>query len=321
MKRPLVLFRADSSESIGFGHVMRCLTIAQSLLEFGCKVRVVSKKNNQFLELLAASKGIEIETIPLDADEQAELRHLNLSDADFLVIDGYDFEASFFESLEIPYCLLDDNGQFCPENAALILNPNLHARRAMYSGIDIDRLLLGVEFAPIRQEIIDARRNRSDRARTGLLVAIGGTDLLNMTHSIAEQCVRAGIEPVFASLKGKPPPGVSKNPPDISVTFSTCAVSVIGAGSTCWEACYLGTPFLALIVAENQVLLGRSLQERNLGRVFDCRIRWSVKEILDSIRSLENSPSELRRMSERGRDLIDGGGSLRVAESIWRLLR
>ena len=61
-----VLFRADASLQIGSGHIMRCLTLAESLRQEGAEVRFACRSHPGNLVGLLFEKVIEVYQLPLE---------------------------------------------------------------------------------------------------------------------------------------------------------------------------------------------------------------------------------------------------------------
>ena len=96
-------------------------------------------------------------------------------------------------------------------------------------------------------------------------------------------------------------------------------IAIGAAGSTSWERCCLGLPCLTVVVAENQDLIGRHLEERKatilLGRAEDVK----AEVIRRGLVSLLQNNDLRRELSENSSQLIDGNGAARVADAIEEL--
>ena len=55
-----IVFRTDSSVIMGSGHVMRCLTLAESLREKGASVIFISRNHDGNLNQIIAEKGFQV---------------------------------------------------------------------------------------------------------------------------------------------------------------------------------------------------------------------------------------------------------------------
>src|SRR5712692_6485273 len=59
-----VAFRTDASMTIGHGHIMRCLTLAETLREHGAAVLFVCREHNGHLCALIEERGFTVSRLP-----------------------------------------------------------------------------------------------------------------------------------------------------------------------------------------------------------------------------------------------------------------
>ena len=84
----------------------------------------------------------------------------------------------------------------------------------------------------------------------------------------------------------------------------------IGAGGISnWERCCVGLPALVIVTAENQRDHVESLAStgviRNMGWYSDV----GIKDIYRHLKGLIDNREELKRMSSKGKELVDGKGT------------
>src|SRR5215203_2632298 len=89
-----------------------------------------------------------------DAHETAELAHEHA--AEWVVVDGYQFDAEYQKTLKNAGCrllVIDDHGRAGSYAADLVLDQNLNAQPASYASRAAEtRLLLGVRYALLRED-------------------------------------------------------------------------------------------------------------------------------------------------------------------------
>ena len=307
---------------------MRCISLGAGLAQSGFEVRLLTSELNSFLRRRAQLSGISLQRLPCgiggsdDAEASAGL------EPDLVIADGYIFSSEFFRVLEekgISSVVIDDNGLLAPASSQLIVNPNIHARELLYPEIPSERLLLGTRYALIRHEVLALRsassgnRGPSEGNLPRILVAIGGTDLGGASASVAASLACAG-DLLVTTASSVVPPGVARSAPDIAEELGASTVAVIGGGSTIWEACFLGIPAVAVIVADNQVAGATLAGANGVVEVIDSREGVDVERVASLVRELVRSPAQRQRMSTAGRQLVDGHGVNRVIAAIEEVL-
>jgi UDP-2,4-diacetamido-2,4,6-trideoxy-beta-L-altropyranose hydrolase len=215
-----VAIRADASLQMGTGHVMRCLTLADTLQQCGGRVRFVSRYMTPHLQAMLAEHGHELVFIHAasDAGEIDELDHAEwlgtsqaqdaqdtlhaLSDRhwDWLIVDHYALDArweSMLRGAARSIGVIDDIADR-RHDCDILLDQNIqHAGGGPYAGKVPDRceLLLGPRFALLRDEF-RALRDKV-RPRTGpvgrVLIFLGGVDADNYTGRVLDAYASLGI--------------------------------------------------------------------------------------------------------------------------------
>jgi spore coat polysaccharide biosynthesis predicted glycosyltransferase SpsG len=91
-------------------------------------------------------------------------------------------------------------------------------------------------------------------------------------------------------------------------------LAVVAAGGTSWELAASGTPAIAVVVAENQLDVGRALEALGLARVLIAEA--PAGELEAAIGALVHDRVARAEMAKRGPELIDGGGALRACAAL-----
>lgn len=322
---PLVVLRCDVGPTVGYGHAMRAVTLGAELVECGFRVTLLASLLPGLLSDRSARAGIEICELRSATSPQEDLAQVLAFDPRVVVVDGYDFSSEYVSALEtagVRCVLIDDNGSSAATVASLVINQNPHASQDLYPGAEKSRLLLGLHYALIRREIRDASSlvSRPDSpVKRNVLVAIGGTDVLNLTADVAAMIASDCRIEVWAA-SDQPINGVLNAPADIASTFAGSDLAVIGAGTTMWEAAILGVPTVSLVVADNQIHAARAAAILGITHMIDCRHGTVLEDIASEANSLLNSEQRRRLMSQAGRSVVDGSGAARVSAAMWELL-
>ena len=215
---PSVLFRADASQQIGSGHVMRCLVLADALSKAGWHARFVCRDVTGHQAERIRARGYDVALLaqassrtsdnqlahshwlPVSQQEDAQQTVAQLAGAGvtWIIVDHYALDAQW-ERLLQPHCkglmALDDlaDRHHCVD---LLLDQNAGRQASDYDGwlaTETTRLigpgyaLLAPPFAEIRD---DCLRRRHNRPLHRLLITMGGVDKDNATGRVLAEIAR-----------------------------------------------------------------------------------------------------------------------------------
>lgn len=303
--KTFLIIRADASPRMGTGHVMRCLALAQAARKEGVDVRMICRLGVSWLRDRLAREDIpllELPDMPPTTEKPADLldqlqgNGLPLpSRADapiWVVLDGYHFDAGCQKAvMQAGYRLLviDDYAHLSEYHCDLLLNQNIGAEQLTYHG-SIGRKLLGLDYVLLRQEFWDAREKARNRTRPvqpqKILISLGGGDAIDYLEKIADEIRLPELTGrTIRVIQG------AMDPDRIRKAFAYCPASlevlpcvddmpallldtdlcITAGGSTCWELCCLGVPFLTVEVAENQHKIVVGLMHHNIASLFTSK--------------------------------------------------
>lgn len=344
---PTLLIRADASLSIGTGHVMRMIALAQAWRARGGRAVFFSAEITPTLEKRLRNERFPLERVAARAGSSGDCDAICAAVAEFrgsrppaVVLDGYRFGAEFQFVLKKTGCRLlyvDDGAASGSYHADVVLDPNIAANERLYCRRDEGtRLLLGPRFALIRQEFLkyqEWRRTIPDKAAK-LLVTLGGADADNVTVKIIDalqglrlevKVVVGGSNPHLQSLRRVAQIAarahnrveIVVDPPDMPELMVWADLAVSAAGSTSWELALTGLPPLFIIVSENQRQNAYELEKHGFGLCLgehSCFDKISFRQLLDRLmadRSLRAG------FCSQGKSIVDGFGAARVAEVLF----
>ena len=191
-----LLFRTDASLTMGTGHVMRCVALAQAWQDAGGRAVFAMAETTTGIQARLAAESCEVRSVSCVAGtEQDSAQTIALARelaAEWIVVDGYQFNADYQRALKaagFKVLFLDDYGHAAHYSADLVLNQNAYADEKMYDAREsYTRLLLGPSYCLLRREFTSWRGWKREIAPIGrkVLVTMGGSDPDNFTATVIE---------------------------------------------------------------------------------------------------------------------------------------
>ncbi len=347
---PPIVVRADAGATIGAGHAMRCLAIAEAWRRLGGAVTLASAQlpaaiGDRFTAAGATLAPLGAVEPGSAADARATLAVLERETASVLVIDGYAFGSGFLEQVGggERFTVLVDDSILPAAPVDLLLNPNAGARSELYAESRA-RVLAGASFALLRGELARAVPPVRDfLARPlSLLLTFGGADPLRLTARAARAVLAtpalasavsltavigpaAPDAPELDALAAAAPAGSVRVLRDVRAMAELLAstdLAVAAAGGTSWELARMGVPMLLTTVADNQVPVSEALVAAGAARSLGPAARLDDAGLAAAIADFVSAGADAHRaMSAAGSALIDGRGAERAAAGILALVR
>ncbi len=176
----IVFIRADASEKIGLGHVMRCFALAQ-MINDAFEIRFFCKEIPTQLAEEISTAGFTIEKIERE-DEFVNL----LNTKSIVILDGYEFGLEYQARIKKSRARIIWVSDFKAGNpfADIILNQAPGIQASDYQTSFSSRFLLGADYALLRpiffQPIIKPKIPAS------VFICFGGADPLNLSLKTLE---------------------------------------------------------------------------------------------------------------------------------------
>jgi spore coat polysaccharide biosynthesis predicted glycosyltransferase SpsG len=299
--------RADGSRTIGLGHVMRSLAIAEAA---GGPVTFVMA-DDEVACSLPVRRGFAVMRVHddwLDA----------VGPGDRVVFDGYPFLTSGVTTAAMERgatVIAVDDHDGGDVDTHVVVNPSAVAperyRRARTA-------LCGPQYALVRHEFA-AQRDAGAPSGTGtLLVTLGGSDATGATDAVLDALDRDRafervvllVGPAARAPRPRPWLDVVRDPDDVPATMAAADAAISAAGSTTWELLCLGVPTAVIPVAENQRLIAETVRAAGAAIVVDqaADLACAVTRLAD--------PATRARLRANALTTVDGHGARRVVDSV-----
>jgi UDP-2,4-diacetamido-2,4,6-trideoxy-beta-L-altropyranose hydrolase len=347
MDRQLII-RADATQKIGTGHLMRCLALAQAWSAEGGRVTFVSHCDSEALSQRIREEGYGLVLLerphPEPGDLNTVIRFLGgLKDhplPTWVVLDGYHFDGYYQKSIKnsgVKLLVIDDYNHMPGYHADILLNQNIGSERLPYTYDSKTVALLGTTYALLRREFLDWKGfiEGHDYQNRNILLTMGGVDSENITLKSIKAVQHAGLKDTEIDIvMGPSNPNVDevkleieraakaktidplcyhlhKNP-NMPEIMAKAGLAISSGGSTCWELCFFGVPSILIVAAENQRGIVSGLAQVGVALSLGWHADIHEFELSSELRSLFHDTEKRRFMSRLARALVDGKGCGRV---------
>jgi UDP-2,4-diacetamido-2,4,6-trideoxy-beta-L-altropyranose hydrolase len=317
-----VLFHVAAGPRVGFGHLVRCRSLARAL---GARARV-SVRGTAATRRAAATAGWSLAS-------SSSRTALAVERPDVLVVDdpspasaGAWVKAA--RRAGVPVATIHDLGLGHVASDLTIDGSVLTGRaRPLAHG------LRGPAHMILDPRVLAHRRRRTRPQALRVLIALGGGVHVYRLAARIARAVAARVPGVriraaagFASPQRRPalPRGRWVSAPGgLSAELSKATVAIVAGGVTLYEACAMGVPAVAVAMTRAQRLTVRGIDRH--GAAIDAGAPptggATIARVADAVAALVLDARQRRSLSAAGRRLVDGRGALRVARRVRALSR
>ena len=339
-------FRADGNQNIGMGHLMRSLSIALKMEDvdtaFICADEI-SKSEVEKRGLRAYVTGME----PFSTEEA--LRILDMAgEEDAILLDSYLFDNEYINILKRKFIVIcmDDLAEKVFE-ADAVVNYNCYADEEeyekLYMGMDdeLPIFITGGSYIPLRDEFSNVEYTYGEEVKK-ILITTGGADKDNYAERILRRLyeskksdsgviyhvVCGAFSPHYGELlsyaEGNDRIVIHHDVQNMAELIASCDMAVSAGGSTCYELCAIGIPFIVFAYVKNQTRIEKTLGScgaaLDAGYVGDS----SDAEVIDNVYALSEkmlSDSKFRiATGKTGHLKVDGQGALRLSNRLIKVM-
>jgi UDP-2,4-diacetamido-2,4,6-trideoxy-beta-L-altropyranose hydrolase len=287
--------------------------------------------------LLEAEPGSE-------ADSAETCRIARRLEADWLVLDGYQFGAEYQRAVKqagFRLLAVDDYAHASHYWADMILNQDIDIDETLYGHRELyTQVLFGSPYVLLRREFLTQPRREgpAPEAARRVLVTLGGADPDNVTLKVIEALHDSrivGLEariivgpsnPRFSELEAAASSSggairVLQNVTNMPELMAWCDMAVTAGGSTVWELAYMAVPSMILIVADNQASFSHALAQAGAALLLGESRSVGRETLAREIAALAADRPLRESLSGNLAALVDGRGAERVCKAMIEGIR
>lgn len=188
MYKKCIDVRCDGGVSIGMGHVMRCIALA-NILGDAFNIRFVIQQSTINVKQAIRSAGFEYIEIPRTEDFHIESTyiHQHLRPDSVVILDGYNFQSSYQKAIKEHHHILIaiDDLHAWRQYADIVINHGGHINADSYSKEAYTKLLLGYNYLLLRKEFYSITRRQSINTIEKVILSFGASDEYNLSLRFA----------------------------------------------------------------------------------------------------------------------------------------
>jgi spore coat polysaccharide biosynthesis protein SpsF len=333
-----ILIRCDASHQLGFGHVVRCLALADELSEsYGCSVSFAMREDNNGFKAVREKGYSVITPINTEAfDYKTWIKSaIHDTEAKALILDiRDDLPREVLKELKseknILLVTIDDPSDR-RLNADLAFYPPVPQVQQMdWTGFK-GKLFVGWEWVPLRKEF-SSQQPKKENEQPVVLVTMGGSDPEAMTLKTLQAldlfeepfATQVVIGPGFTHktqldkllLTTHRSFEIKEDVKDMAGLMARADLAVASFGVTAYELAALGVPAIYLCLTSDHVTSASPFVHAQLARCLGRFDQVSLDSLQSTIKDLLFDKEERNAMGERATRLVDGQGASRIARII-----
>jgi len=324
--RALIL--TEGGKGYGFGHVSRCLAIAQAFGVEGIETTFIVQGDLSLVNVLSSNSNTILEwTKNFSAIKQ------KVEQADFVIVDSYIAQLEVYKQIsELNHfpVYLDDNNRLCYPSGN-VLNGAIYAEDLNYSSRGNVQYWLGPSYAVMRKPFWNVDEKEIHPSVEKVLVTFGGNDSKNVTKKVLKLIVRDYSQwtkfiVIGMGFRHHQELEVLKDnnthfiiAPDAEQMLTLMLdvdLAICSTGQTICELARVGVPVVGISVSQNQRYNAQCWSRTGFLEYVGHYDEDNVWERFNSHIEKVQSFQERIKRSRIGRQYVDGQGALNVARKL-----
>lgn len=269
----------EAGKTKGMGHYVRTSNICETCIEHGIAVEMYLDDNGEI-------DGLNEEYVRKVSWNNDPQLFDWISENDIVLIDSYCIELKFIAGIQ-EHCketiIIDDNKRLDYSNS-IILNPNHFADELHYPENKNNRYFLGKDYTLLRKEFYNTQIEQVKENVSDILITFGGTDVKNMTAKVIRYLkakipsanlhvvitsAYSSIEKISDLLEAEDALLIDADAKTMSRLMAKCDCAIASAGGTSNELLNMRCPAALFVVADNQEINAKFLNEHKLAMVLE----------------------------------------------------
>lgn len=319
-----IFILTEGGGEIGVGHISRCVSLYQAFEMRGYFPQFIINGNES---AVSAFIGIRYQLFNWIAEVDKTISLLQ--DADIVLIDSYKCPMYLYELIknESKTAVYIDDNLRLDYPSGIVINGVMGAEQLGYNKRDDIDYLLGAQYALLRSSFWNVPIKEINPEVKSIFITCGGNDnglSVRIVKLVSEQfpwiylsvVVKDKNQLEISELKHYAQVFAGISADEMKALMGNADLAITAAGQTTYELCRMGTPFVALLTADNQAYsIGNFFNYDLVQEVidpdnpsFDTMLVNQINYFLD--------PETRKAISSKMQTAIDGFGSIKLADYI-----
>jgi UDP-2,4-diacetamido-2,4,6-trideoxy-beta-L-altropyranose hydrolase len=329
-----IRFLTEGGKSIGFGHINRCLSLAQAFRSSDYECEFYISGDDSVKNLIP-----DFDVNNIDWIIHPNIISQELDQNDILIFDSYKAPQTLINEISRTNknLVFFDDFERINYPLGILINGSLNADKIYSKKTSGLIYLLGPEFQTIRKEFWDVETSKKNSSIKEVLVTFGGDDLRNLTPKVINFLNEYKPDLIKNIIVGKS----FRNTESINIFsnkktkifFNPTAtqlceimrqsdIAICGAGQTLNELARIKTPTLYIGIAENQK---NNIESWSKHQYFNFVGWWNNDNIIgrlyESFIKFDENFEQLAEDIFSAELIIDGNGSNNIVEKVLSYVR
>lgn len=341
MKKIKIAFRVDGSNSIGMGHVMRCIALAKEFeIVRNSEILFVMKDFKEAVEIVR--ENFEVKTISKNLVENGNTDYstniIKMFNPETIVTDILNIDENILLNYKNICDLLvsiDDlaNTKFCSD---VVINGHFNSKNLQYMDFKETTYLLGPSFLILDKVFLSEHmkmKSINKNVKT-ILVTLGGSDdtksflkvirCINLLDKNYDICIVIGpafihhkeLDNEIKNSNHKFTTESNINSRRMAELMFNADVAIVSGGNTKYELVTTGTPGLVICSNIDEVNITEELARKGCIINLGLNNQVTESELAHALQTLIEDRNLRKKMSDIGKKEVDGMGTHGVIASI-----
>ncbi|PAJ72198.1 UDP-2,4-diacetamido-2,4,6-trideoxy-beta-L-altropyranose hydrolase [Pseudoalteromonas sp. NBT06-2] len=328
-----IAFRVDASNSIGTGHLMRCIELANTLIDVNIYSVFITSEDALSKSILETSElkfitldTLTLDTLTLEQDAIQTKRILHSEKIDVLLVDHYQVNLDWQSHVKAKNLIIIDDLANRPHLCDLLIDTSDQQKLELYKKLTKHNCecLIGPKYAIIRDEFLTSQTSNIEY---DIFICFGGSDPDKYTFSSLKTLAKKSYTGKICAVVGQGYNGFSllqiwvkqsnlnihlfQDPNNLAQLMAQSELIISAAGSMLFEAASLAKKIIMIKTDDNQI------DNIKLFLKNQAALESDIINLNDVIIEIKNTKINLTQYSKK---LCDGQGKFRISKAIKRLM-